>query len=98
MRMHKEILAVLATDVGITLAITIYNRYTRTKELNMKAALTLVLTVGFLTSTSHAFCLKQFAKQQNRYSASVVKTNYQPGMKTKSNVHTNNTQAGITRK
>lgn len=64
----------------------------------MKAVLTIALTVGFFASTSNAFCLKQFAKQQNRYAASVTKTNYQPGMKTKSNVNVNNTQSGHKRK
>lgn len=61
----------------------------------MKAVLTTVLTVGFLTSTSHAFCIKQYAKQQNRYAASITKTNYQPGMKVNAQ---NNTQSGVTRK
>jgi hypothetical protein len=46
----------------------------------MKALLSLTLVTGLLiSSNSNAFCLKQFSKQQNRFAASLAKTNYQPG-------------------
>lgn len=46
----------------------------------MKALLSLTVVAGLLiSSTSNAFCLKQFSKQQNRFAASLAKTNYQPG-------------------
>lgn len=57
----------------------------------MKALLSLTVVAGLLiSSTSNAFCLKQFSKQQNRFAASLAKTNYQPGVqkavvKTKAN-------------
>lgn len=47
----------------------------------MKVLLSLTVIAGLLiSSTSNAFCLKQFSKQQNRYAASLSKTNYQPGI------------------
>ncbi len=58
----------------------------------MKALLSLTVVAGMLiSSTSNAFCLKQFSKQQNRYAASLKKTNFQPATAKKANAQALNT-------
>lgn len=46
----------------------------------MKTIISTTLVALFMTSTSNAFCMKQFSKQMNRYSASSMSTAFKPGV------------------